>query len=307
MGDLDETMSEQSIMESFQQMGENIVSVKIILNKITGAPAGYCFVEFHTIEASQRALLRLGGKPIPGGNGRRFKLNTATKDKTGGEEFSIFVGDLSDEVDDLALYECFHRRYPSTRGAKVVLGAGGVTRGFGFVRFGDQGEQLSALREMQNWQGLGNRPIRVSGATPRKQWEPPTSAGWTPNAGGGGGNEWDNQSGGAAAGPDYQAQWAQYYQQQQQYWQYQQQQQQQQNQWAEYWQQQQQAAGDPSAQGADPNAPPQPKTKSPDDPQADFDVESSNAETMARSDDFIKSLDDSQWFSELLNFPSVAG
>ena len=62
------------------------------------------------------------------------------------EEYSIFVGDLTDDVDDYDLYKTFKDRYPSTRGAKVVLESNGESRGFGFVRFSNTFEQTSALR-----------------------------------------------------------------------------------------------------------------------------------------------------------------
>ena len=147
MGDLDDGTEESFIQAAFTAVGETIVSVKVIKNRYDGKPAGYAFVEFPNVEASQRALLRLNGKPIPNTNPqKRFKLNTASKNRDNGEEHSIFVGDLSDDVDDFSLYECFQKRYPSCKGAKVVLGAGGTSRGFGFVRFSNQQEQMAALR-----------------------------------------------------------------------------------------------------------------------------------------------------------------
>ena len=56
------------------------------------------------------------------------------------------MGDLTDDVDDYDLYKTFKDRYPSTRGAKVVLESNGESRGFGFVRFSNTFEQTSALR-----------------------------------------------------------------------------------------------------------------------------------------------------------------
>merc|ERR550519_1811826 len=122
MGDLDEAMDEATIGAAFLAVGETVSAVKVIKSRLTGQPAGYCFVEFPTIEASQRALLRLNGKPVPNTDPpKRFKLNTASKNKDIGEEYSIFVGDLSEDVDDFSLYEAFQKRYSSARGAKVVL------------------------------------------------------------------------------------------------------------------------------------------------------------------------------------------
>ena len=329
MGDLDDGMEEPAISAAFVAVGETVTAVKCIKNRFDGKPAGYAFVEFPSIEASQRALLRLNGKPIPDANPpKRFKLNTASKNRDGGEEYSIFVGDLTDEVDDYSLYESFQKRYASCKGAKVVLGAGGVTRGFGFVRFSNQAEQMAALREMQNFSGLGGRPIRVSSATPRKDWGPRGAGG----GGGGGGDGWGDRnssvgggggsSGGGAGGagganggaewgsgsnsndPQQWQQWQQYYQQQQQYWQYQQYS----SQWGDYWQQNYPAGQNPDGGSATPDLPAPPPTKASksDDPNEAFDVEGANAELIARSEDFMKTIDDSQWFSEILNFPCVA-
>lgn len=82
--------------------------------------------------------------------------------------FSVFVGDLTEDVDDLLLYSTFSKRYPSCRLAKVVLNEEGASRGYGFVRFEDQDEQKRAMIEMQGHRGLGGKPIRVSPAQHKK-------------------------------------------------------------------------------------------------------------------------------------------
>ena len=54
MGDLDDGLEEAAISASFLAAGEQVVSVKCIKNRYDGKPAGYAFVEFPSIEASQR-------------------------------------------------------------------------------------------------------------------------------------------------------------------------------------------------------------------------------------------------------------
>ena len=42
-----------------------------------------------------------------------------------------------------------------------MLDDAGGSKGFGFVRFGDETEQQTALTTMQGISGLGTRPIKV--------------------------------------------------------------------------------------------------------------------------------------------------
>ncbi|XP_048850436.1 tRNA selenocysteine 1-associated protein 1-like isoform X4 [Brienomyrus brachyistius] len=81
------------------------------------------------------------------------------------QSFSLFIGDLSTEVDDGMLYDFFLSRYPSCQGAKVLLDTLGNSRGCGFVQFPSQCDQKRALMECQGTRGLGARPLRLSLAT----------------------------------------------------------------------------------------------------------------------------------------------
>ncbi|XP_048582756.1 tRNA selenocysteine 1-associated protein 1 [Nematostella vectensis] len=178
MGDLDQFADEAFVASAFAAMGESVASVKMIKNRITGGPAGYCFVDFGDTGTAQKVMSKLNGLPIPGSNPiKRFKLNWATyaygKESTHqGPEFSIFVGDLTPDVNDHMLQEFFQSRFPSCKAAKVVLDASGNSRGYGFVRFFDEKEHKRAMVEMQGAVGCGSKPIRVSAATPKR---PPTT------------------------------------------------------------------------------------------------------------------------------------
>ncbi|MBN3291289.1 TSAP1 protein, partial [Polypterus senegalus] len=93
-----------------------------------------------------------------------------------GPEYSVFVGDLTSDVDDGMLYEFFLSRYPSCRGGKVVLDHLGNSRGCGFVKFMDESEQKRVLEECQGILGLGGKPLRLSLAKASKIC--PTSMGY---------------------------------------------------------------------------------------------------------------------------------
>lgn len=170
MGEMEGWMDENFVKNLFQtSMGET-VQVKVIRDRSSGN-AGYCFVEFATSEAAQKALT-LTGTPVPNSS-RVFKLNWASggglvdsRDNRG-PEYSIFVGDLGPEVNEFVLVSLFQSRFPSCKSAKIMTDAmTGQSRGYGFVRFSDESDQQRALVEMQGVY-CGNRPMRISTATPK--------------------------------------------------------------------------------------------------------------------------------------------
>uniref|UniRef100_A0A3Q3RHC9 tRNA selenocysteine 1-associated protein 1 n=1 Tax=Mastacembelus armatus TaxID=205130 RepID=A0A3Q3RHC9_9TELE len=167
MGNLESYMDEKFITRAFSTMGEQVVNVRIIRNKMTGGALGYCFVEMTDEATAERCLRKINGKALPGANPpTRFKLNRATFGKQdSGQMYSLFVGDLTPEVDDGMLYEFFYNRYPSCRGGKVVLDSMGNSKGCGFVQFPDERLQKRALEECQGAVGLGGKPLRLSLAT----------------------------------------------------------------------------------------------------------------------------------------------
>lgn len=95
-------------------------------------------------------------------------------------EFSVWVGDLSPEVDDYSLYKAFATKYNSIRSAKVILDSNGFSKGYGFVRFGVEEEQRAALYEMTGYMGLGTKALKICNAVPKPKGElapePPVSA-----------------------------------------------------------------------------------------------------------------------------------
>lgn len=117
-------------------------------------------------------LIRLNGKPIPGTNPIvRFKLNSATTSQNkallADREFSVWVGDLSSDVDDYNLYRVFSAKYQSIKTAKVIMDDSGFSRGYGFVKFGLEEEQKSALFEMNGYIGLGSKALKICSAVPK--------------------------------------------------------------------------------------------------------------------------------------------
>ncbi|KAJ7862161.1 hypothetical protein B0H14DRAFT_2505795 [Mycena olivaceomarginata] len=101
-------------------------------------------------------------------------------------EYSIFVGDLAPQTSNSDLVAVFRnpvlglrndraprfiRRFASCKNAKIMLDpVTGVSRGYGFVRFTDEGEQQRALIEMNGLYCL-SRPMRIAPATAK--FKPP--------------------------------------------------------------------------------------------------------------------------------------
>jgi len=78
------------------------------------------------------------------------------------EEYSLFVGDLAVEVTEDLLVSTFKIHYKSVKGVRIIMDP--VTKrskGYGFVKFGDENEQMRALTEMNNMEICGQR-IRIS-------------------------------------------------------------------------------------------------------------------------------------------------
>ncbi|KAH7850500.1 hypothetical protein Vadar_033973 [Vaccinium darrowii] len=171
VGDLHNWMDEDYLHSCFTSTGE-VASIKVIRNKQTGLSEGYGFVEFFSHAAADKVLQNYSGKQMPNTE-QPFRLNWASfsmgeKRANNASDLSIFVGDLASDVTDSLLHETFSSKYPSVKAAKVVIDVNtGRSKGYGFVRFGDENERSRAMTEM-NGVYCSSRPMRIGVATPRK-------------------------------------------------------------------------------------------------------------------------------------------
>jgi len=129
-------------------------------------------VELDSRATIERILQNFHGTPMPSSQ-QPFRLNWATfgagaRRTEPSTEYSIFVGDLGHEVTDIILQETFQSRYSSVKGAKVLIDANTTcTKGYGFVRFGDENKKNRAMIEM-NGVYWSSKPMRINEATPKK-------------------------------------------------------------------------------------------------------------------------------------------
>ncbi|KAG6685745.1 hypothetical protein I3843_12G128000 [Carya illinoinensis] len=171
IGDLLPWMEENYLLTCFSHTGE-VVSAKVIRNKQTGVSESYGFIEFVSRAAADRVLQTYNGTLMPNTE-QNFRLNWATlgageRRQDDGPDYTIFVGDLAADVTDYLLQETFKAAYKSVKGAKVVTDrTTGRSKGYGFVRFGDESEQLRSMTEM-NGQYCSTRPMRVGPAATKK-------------------------------------------------------------------------------------------------------------------------------------------
>lgn len=166
---LEPYMTDSFVMDAFLKMGEDPRSVRLMRSKYTGDLAGYCFVTFASPDQAIHVMHKLNGKPIPGTNPIvRFRLNAASNTNSKSDkferEFSVWVGDLSSDVDDYSLYRVFSNRFTSIKAAKVVLDSSGFSKGYGFVRFSLEDEKCQALERMNGYVGLGTKALRLCDA-----------------------------------------------------------------------------------------------------------------------------------------------
>ncbi|KAL6562236.1 hypothetical protein OROGR_003243 [Orobanche gracilis] len=171
IGGLQYWMDEQYLYSCFAITGE-VVNVKVIRNKQSGASEGYGFMEFVSHAAAERNLQTYNGSLMPSTE-QPFRLNWASmgagEKRDDAHNYTIFVGDLAADVTDYMLQETFRANYPSVKGAKVVADRiTGRTKGYGFVRFSDESEQVRAMIEM-NGKFCSTRPMRIGPAANKQK------------------------------------------------------------------------------------------------------------------------------------------
>lgn len=190
MGELDQRWDELTIKQIWNNLlnplGIVIHSIKLIKDKqstILGlANAGYCFIRFHNFDDATKVLNTFNGKVIPNTNNLHyFRLNWSSANIQAAAnsivsnttipttnqplEYSIFVGDLPQNINENILLQTFKSKYPSCTNVKIMIDqTTGNIKGYGFVKFLNEEEQQRALVEMQGYVLLG-RAIRVSTAS----------------------------------------------------------------------------------------------------------------------------------------------
>ncbi|KAF2747697.1 RNA-binding domain-containing protein [Sporormia fimetaria CBS 119925] len=158
IGNLDERVTDQMVWELMLQAGR-IQNVHLPKDRVTQIHQGFGFVEFMSEEDADYAAkimnqVRLFGKPI--------RVNKASADKQRTVEIGaeLFIGNLDPMVDEKALYDTFSRFGPLVNVPKVARDESGLSKGYGFVGFGDFESADQAIQHM-NGQYMMNREVSV--------------------------------------------------------------------------------------------------------------------------------------------------
>lgn len=166
VGSLDHRVTEPLLYEIFSAMGP-VEQVKLIKDRVTAGSLGYGFVHFYDHASAARAVQQLNGRAV---YDSEMKVNWAYAGGMPREDtsnhFHVFIGDLSTDIDDRALWEAFSP-FGSISDARVMWDQNsGRSRGYGFVSFRIREDAEHAIRDM-NGEWLGSRAIRVNWANQR--------------------------------------------------------------------------------------------------------------------------------------------
>lgn len=158
IGNLDLRVTEDILWELFIQCGP-LINVHIPRDKITGEHQGFSFVEFRSEEDADYAIkimhmIKLYGKPI--------KVNKASQDKRTQEVgANIFVGNLSEEVDEKSLKDIFSA-FGVVLSTKIMRDPEtGSSKRYGFVSFDNFDSSDESIKKL-NGQYISGKPIEVS-------------------------------------------------------------------------------------------------------------------------------------------------
>ncbi|ESQ30008.1 hypothetical protein EUTSA_v10011526mg [Eutrema salsugineum] len=158
-GNIHTQVTEVLLQEIFSSTGP-VESCKLIRKD----KSSYGFVHYFDRRSAGLAIMSLNGRHL---FGQPIKVNwayaTGQREDTS-SHFNIFVGDLSPEVTDAALFDSFSG-FNSCSDARVMWDQKtGRSRGFGFVSFRNQQDAQTAINEM-NGKWLSSRQIRCNWAT----------------------------------------------------------------------------------------------------------------------------------------------
>ncbi|PIA54879.1 hypothetical protein AQUCO_00901051v1 [Aquilegia coerulea] len=157
VGDLHPDVTDGKLYEAFSGL-DNLASVRVCRDSITGRSLGYGYVNFITPQDAIRAIEKVNNTPV---NGKIIRVMWSHRDSEARKSGigNLFVKNLSTSVDNVKLHEMFSK-FGNILSCKVALTLDGKSLGYGFVQF-DSAESSSAAISNLNGTTVDDKPIYV--------------------------------------------------------------------------------------------------------------------------------------------------
>ncbi|OAA37734.1 splicing factor 3b subunit 4 [Beauveria brongniartii RCEF 3172] len=155
MGNIDERATPAMMYEIMLQMGP-IHNIHMPRDRVTQSHQGFGFVEFRTPADAEYAASVVNGVKL---FGKSLRVNKASADRQRATDIGaeLFVGNLDPSADEKLLYDTFSRFGPLLSLPKVARDDAGVSKGFGFVSFGDFESADAAVEHLGGQYLLSNQ------------------------------------------------------------------------------------------------------------------------------------------------------
>ena len=148
---LDPSIDNKALYDTFSLFG-NILSCKVVADRMTGESKGYGFVHYETTEAAEEAIEKINGMCIA--NREVFVGPFVKRDQRPGVTnwTNVYVKNLPSDYDDAKLKALF-AEYGEITSVMIKSDEEGKCKGFGFVNFADH-EGASAAVEALNGKAM---------------------------------------------------------------------------------------------------------------------------------------------------------
>ncbi|CAL4187743.1 unnamed protein product, partial [Meganyctiphanes norvegica] len=172
--ELADYMDENFIIAAFRALGEeNVQNVKVMKNRYTGHPAGYCFVNFSSDQAALTAMHKLNGKVIPNSQPNNSLIMTSYI-HVGIKKEKPTLSDLADYMDENFIIAAFRALgEENVQNVKVMKNRyTGHPAGYCFVNFSSDQAALTAMHKLNGKVIPNSQPFKMSKTMPKDPQSP---------------------------------------------------------------------------------------------------------------------------------------
>jgi nucleolin len=202
VGGLPRDASEGALQEVFAKCGD-IVSVRVLMDRATGQPRGFGYVDFATSEAAEAALAMDGsslGESEPIKVDRAGPRPAMTPRKPSEPSSTLYVGNLPFEVTERTLRQLFDTEEGDVTAVRLAQDREtGRPKGFAHIQFAST-EAAQRAFESVNGQELEGRKLRMDYSSPSPSGSRDGRSSGFSGRGGGGGSSYGSRGGSYGGG-----------------------------------------------------------------------------------------------------------